>query len=164
MQACTRWPTVTSCTHLSTFPSSFEHHTATAHSITAPQRCDYVAPSPVTCNFMRTALRTTALRTGYFMRTSLRTESFAAAPIAGFYRFFCPELGRVLTAAIGGFLAPPWKLPGNLCQLRWKPMTRSAWLYDQHPHCQHCRVCTAWQTRCMGTLHGYHPDVKKPTQ
>ena len=66
---------------------------------TAPQRCDYVAPSPVTCNFMRTALRTTALRTGYFMRTSLRTESFIAALIAGFLRFFCPELGWVLTAA-----------------------------------------------------------------
>ena len=43
------------------------------------------------------------LQTGVSVRTSPRTESFAAGPIAGFLRFFCPELGRVLTAAIGGF-------------------------------------------------------------
>ena len=88
---------------------------------TAPQRCDYVAPSPITCNFMRTALRTTALRTGYFMRTSLRTGSFAAAPIAGFLRFFCPELDRILTAAMSGFV----RFYCPAVETAWKPLLTS---------------------------------------
>ena len=70
---------------------------------------------------MRTALHTTALRTGYFMRTSLRTESFAAAPIAGFLRFFCPELGRVLTAVIGSFR----RFSSPAVETTWKPLLTS---------------------------------------
>ena len=81
---------------------------------------------------MRTALRTTALRTKgfcanhsanrfaltalcvetawkllsttFFMDTALRTGSFTAAPMLSFVKFFCSELGWILTAAIAGFL------------------------------------------------------------
>ena len=76
---------------------SVAHRLFHANQLCAPRVC--ALTSALTALYVATV----PLETGVSVRTSLRTRSFAAAPIAGFHGFSCPELGRVLTAAIGGF-------------------------------------------------------------